>query len=260
MSWRRPVRHPITIAGVTIALAGAACSSGLPTSVVPTHPAGPRTVYVAIGASDSLGFGTEDPARQAWPHLFFDAALPAGATLVNLGVPGATVNDAIGEELPYVASLRPTVVTVFLGVNDLRAGVTAPAYGTALRALLSGLRATASTVLVANIPPLDHLPAYLACRPNPPPGGPPCSVVGSLPPLKELDVQVAAYDREVAAVAAASGATVVDLYAAALVARTDGTEASTVSPDGFHPSPAGHRLIASAFAHAYRRATVAPSR
>ena len=150
-----------------------------------------------------------------------------------------------------------TVITVFLGVNDLRTGVTPVEFGAQLRALLSDLRAdSAPTVLVANVPPLDRLPAYLACRPNPPPGGPPCSTAGALPPPDELNARVAAYDRAVADAAAATGAALVDLHRLGLTARADGTEASTVSSDGFHPNARGHALIARAFAGAYRR--VAP--
>jgi lysophospholipase L1-like esterase len=213
-------------------------------------------VYVAIGASDALGFGTPDPVRQAWPQVFFARTLPAGSTFVNLAVAGSTVEAALRQQLPYARDLRPTVVTVFLGVNDLRAGVTAAAFAARLRTLLFDLREDGSpTVLVANVPPLDHLPAYLACRPDPPPGGPPCSTTGAFPAPTQLDDEVTAYDRAVADAATAAGAAVVDLHAAELAARAAGTEAALVSSDGFHPSPTGHALIASAFADAYRRLT-----
>ena len=262
MTYGDRARHPrgafaLWLAAAVAAGATVACTSATPGANVPAHAPGARTVYVAVGASDALGFGTNDPIRQAWPQVFFTTALPPGATFVNLAVAGSTVRDALQQQVPYVGDLRPTVITVFLGVNDLRAGVTPVEYGARLRALLSDLRADgAPTVLVANVPPLDRLPAYLACRPNPPPGGPPCSTAGALPPPDELNARVAAYDRAVADAAAATGAALVDLYLLGLTARADGTEASTVSSDGFHPNARGHALIARAFAGAYRR--VAP--
>jgi lysophospholipase L1-like esterase len=245
------------LAGVVlaVALAAAACTSTPAAPKVPVHPVGPKTAYVAIGASDSLGVGTADPVRQAWPQVFFAAALPAGATFVNLAVAGSTAQMALEQQVPYVASLHPTVVTVLLGVNDLRAGVSAGAFGAQLRSLLGDLRADGDpAVLVANIPPLDHLPAYLACRPNPPADAPPCSIAGTFPPPKRLDAMVAAYNDQIAAVVSGSGAALVDLFADGLAARANGTEASMVSSDGFHPSARGDRLIASAFAAAYRSA------
>lgn len=261
--------HPVAFMRLlALAVAGAvvsaACSAGPSLPAVPVRATGVHTVYVAVGASDSLGFGTADPIRQAWPQRFFDAALPPGATFVNLAVAGSTVADAERQQLPYAAPLRPTVVTVFLGVNDLRAGVAPATFGSQLRSLLMDLRAgnepgagPSPTVLVANVPPLDRLPAYLACGPNPPAGAPSCSGAGAFPPLEELNTLVDAYDRQIADVAGATGSTLVDLRAAGLVARANGTEATTVSSDGFHPSAAGHRLIAAAFADAYRRATAA---
>jgi lysophospholipase L1-like esterase len=209
---------------------------------------------VAVGASDALGFGTNDPIRQAWPQLFFTSSLPGGATFVNMGIAGATAADAVANELPYAVALHPTLVTVFLGVNDLIRQVPVAAFERSLGGVLDGLRASTPRplILIANIPPLDHLPAYLACLPRPPPNGPPCSFSGIVLSPGVLHARVATYNRAVAAVAAEDGATLVDLHAVVLAARANGTEASLVSDDGFHPSPAGHRLIAGVFAGTYR--------
>ena len=34
-------------------------------------------LYVAVGASDTVGVGTADPQREAWPRVFLHTALPA---------------------------------------------------------------------------------------------------------------------------------------------------------------------------------------
>jgi lysophospholipase L1-like esterase len=240
---------------VVVACLAAACTASAPSPEVPAHPAGARVLYVAVGASDSLGFGTNDPIREAWPQLFFTSSLSGGATFVNMGIGGATAADAVADELPYAVGLHPTLVTVFLGVNDLIQQIPVSSYERSLGSLVDGLRTSSPRplILIANIPPLDHLPAYLACQPTPPPGGPPCSFSGIVPPPSGvLNARVAAYNRAVAALATQDGATLVDLHAAGLAARANGTESSLVSEDGFHPSPAGHRVIASVFAKAYR--------
>jgi lysophospholipase L1-like esterase len=93
-------------------------------------------------------------------------------------------------------------------------------------------------VLLANAPPLDHLPAYQA------------EAGRGFPSPAELAALVDAYNEAVARVAAAQGAELVDLYAAGLAARAEGVEAALVSADGFHPSTEGHARIAAAFAAA----------
>lgn len=80
-------------------------------------------LYVAIGASETVGAGSSDPLRQSWPQVLFRAAFTRRATFVNLGVPGATVAEALEQEVPYAEELRPDVVTIWLNVNDLVTGV-----------------------------------------------------------------------------------------------------------------------------------------
>jgi lysophospholipase L1-like esterase len=203
-------------------------------------------VYVAVGASETVGIGTDQPLVEAWTQVLYRAAFPRSATFVNLGVPGATVADALAEEAPLAARLAPDVVTVWLNVNDLRADVPAATYRAELQTLVSALRRGGATrVLIANTPPLDHLPAYLACHGFfPAPSG--CDLTRRLPPA-ELNAAVDRYNAAIAAVAAREGAVVVDLHAAELAARRAGTERELIGPDGFHPSAAGARLVAELF-------------
>jgi lysophospholipase L1-like esterase len=209
---------------------------------------------VAVGASETVGYGTPRPEEQAWPQVFARTALPPGTSVVNLGISGATVGEALAREVPEAVAARPDVVTVWLNVNDLVAAVAPATYEGELGQLVHALRdGGRTTVLVANTPALDRLPAYLACRPNPPPSSPPC-LVGrdQLPSPAVVDLAVDAYNRAVAAVAAREGAVLVDLHAALDAARQAGREADLVGPDGFHPSVAGHEMVAAAFAAAYR--------
>ena len=225
----------------------------------PTVPVGLGPVYVAVGASETVGAGSSQPLRDAWPRVFFRAALPTSTVFVNAGIPGATVAQAIREEAPTAVDLRPDLVTVWTNVNDVMAGVSPAEFERQLETLVSTLRRGGATrVLVANVPPLDRLPAYLACRPNPPPGGPPCRVAARLPAPEVTNQVVSAYNQATAGVAERQGAFVVDLHAMGLAARQAGTEASLVSGDGFHPSTAGHAAVAAAFADVFRRSGPLP--
>jgi acyl-CoA thioesterase I len=242
--------------GGFVAVVVAACSTpGADPRSPPPAPSGPQVVYVAVGASETAGVGSDQPLREAWPQVLFRTALPPSTVFVNLGIPGATVASALRDELPQALELAPALATVWLNVNDLLSGVSPADFERDLATLVRGLRRGGGTrVLVANVPPLDRLPAYLACRPSPPPGSPPCDLDGTVPAPDALNRAVAAYNAATERVTAREGALLVDLHEVGLAARRSGTEASLVSADGFHPSTTGHAAVAAAFAEVLRAA------
>ncbi len=195
---------------------------------------------MAVGASETVGVGADDPVRQAWPRVLHDSALPA-ATYVNVGVSGGTVAGALTSQLPAALAAEPDVVTVWLAVNDLVAAVPVRAYERRLGRLVHRLRGGGSTeVLVGNVPDLWRLPAYRACQPGSQETGEPC-LLPVVPSEREVRDQVRRFNAAVRRVAAAEGARLVDL------SRVDDLSGLT-SADGFHPSTAGHRRLAAAFA------------
>jgi len=77
--------------------------------------------YLALGDSYTIGTGASSPAN-SWPAII--AARLAEQTgkqveLTNPAVNGFTTLDLIDDELPQVSRLRPDLVTVLIGVNDL---------------------------------------------------------------------------------------------------------------------------------------------
>ncbi len=205
-------------------------------------------VYVAVGASETAGVGADLP-EQAWPEVLRRTKLPAGTAFANLGIPGATVSRALAEELPPALAAAPTLVTVWLNVNDLVAGVPPAAYEAQLRRLVHGLRRDGATrVLVANTPALELLPAYLACTDRPQLGVCPAGL--ALPPPGTVAAAVAAYNEAVRRVADAEGAVLVDLHQASVRSHRSGRLPQLVSADGFHPSTLGHQAVADVFAQA----------
>jgi lysophospholipase L1-like esterase len=213
----------------------AGCFDGRSTPALPPSPAPPRSVYVAVGASESLGVGAGNPLTESWPQVLYRTAMPVGTVFYDLAVEGSTVADALGAQLPAATSLDPTVVTVWLGVDDLADLVPADRYERDLRTLVHGLRhGGTTTVLLANTPPLDRLPSVARL---------------GLPTATVRD-RVAQYNLAIQRVATAEGAALVDLHATGAQAEADGSFASLVSADGFHPSTAGHAAVARAFAAA----------
>src|SRR5256885_12589233 len=117
----------LLLTGFSLSACGVAPSSG---AGAPAQPA--KIVYAAIGASETYGIGAGDP-RQAWPQVFTDDVLPRSAVLHNLGIPGATTAQALHDEVPAALAVHPTVVTVWLNVNDLINAAPTLAYQAQLR-------------------------------------------------------------------------------------------------------------------------------
>jgi len=226
---------------LVFALVLGACSFARPDVLPPPADTGPAPVYVAVGASETTGTGSDQPLRDGWPRVLHRVAMPPGSVMINMGVPGTTVAQAIAEQLDATLAARPNLITVWLNVNDMTRGVSVAEYERQLESLLRSLRRSVTTrVLVANAPPLDQLPAYQAGR-----------LLG-LPGPDVVNQLVADYNAAVARVVQRTGALLVDLHAAAIAARDAGTAAGLVSRDGFHPSTPGHAAIAEVFAKVLR--------
>lgn len=230
----------LLLAALALVSASACGSDGADTEQ-PSRGASSTEVYVAVGASETVGVGSEQPLVEAWPRVLH-GTLDLGTTFVSAGVSGSTVAEAIEDQLPIVRELQPTLVTVWLNVNDLVAGVSPAAYEEQLRELVRAIRQDGrARVLLANTPPVEELPAFVEGE------------FADLLPRELVAAQVEAYNGAISAVAASEGAEVVDLHAAALASIADGTFESLISEDGFHPSTAGHARVAELFAEAIDR-------
>ena len=211
---------------------------------------GPWT-YAAVGASDGEGIGARNPRHENWPAVFHRTALPPETKLLNLGIGGATVAQALAEEVPQAVVAEPRLVTVWLTINDLFRRVPVSAYERDLGRLVRRLRRHGETeVLLGNTPPLERLPMVRACLAD---GAtlPGCPLQVRVP-TAVVQQAVAAYNDVIARVAEREGAVLVDVHAAGLAAAADGSEFTLVSGDGIHPSTEGYQRLAAVFADALR--------
>jgi acyl-CoA thioesterase-1 len=185
-----------------------------------------QSVYVAIGASDTVGYGVQNPSVQGWVPRFA-TSLPHGWKTVNLGVVGFTVHQALLVDLPVALDAHPQLVTVWLAVNDLLGYVSLATYRQDLHSLLNGLqKSTRARVLVGNIPDLTRNPR-LAARLGP----------NSAQTLFSWNAAIRDEAR-------ASGATLVDLFASW---QELALHPEYVGADGLHPSADGYKRIAEIF-------------
>ncbi|GAC1360174.1 MAG: hypothetical protein NVS2B12_30000 [Ktedonobacteraceae bacterium] len=186
-----------------------------------------RLTYVAIGASDTFGYGTQDPATQSWP---VDLAHKLGPDvhLVNLGIPGIDVHDALNLELPVALDAHPNLITVWLAVNDLVDNVPLKDYRAGLDTLFTRLQQAApqARIVVANVPDLTYIPRFQKAD------------------RAALRKQISAYNSIISDVVQSHHVMLVDLYTQW---QTLATHPEYISSDGYHPSVSGYAQLAEIF-------------
>jgi lysophospholipase L1-like esterase len=191
------------------------------------QPPKAHLTYVAIGASDTYGIGTDDPETESWPANL-RLRLGKDTRLINLGIPGIHLHDALRVELPVALDAHPGVVTVWLAVNDLVDNVPIESYARDLDTLLSRLHTALprAHIAVANVPDLTLLPRF-----------------------RQFDQQllrqrITAYNATIASRVERHALILVDLYRAW---DELATHPEYVSNDGFHPNAVGYIRVAQLF-------------
>ncbi|MGP3633956.1 SGNH/GDSL hydrolase family protein [Streptomyces sp. 24-1644] len=184
------------------------------------------TRYVAIGDSQTEGLGDGDDLRG---HRGFAdrlaeilAADGPGLLYANLAVRGRLADRVKAEQLEPALALRPDLVTVVAGMNDLvRPGFDAARVAAGLEEMFAALTASGATVVTVTFPDIGRI-SPMARR--------------AVPRVLDLNARI----REAAA---RHGALVLDTF----------PQAATVDPrlwsrDRLHAAPLGHSRIASGMA------------
>lgn len=184
-------------------------------------------LYVAIGASDTYGEGADDPQAESWPA---DLATQLGSNvrLVNLGVPGILLHQALDVEVPVALDTHPQLITIWLAVNDLANNVPVASYTHDLNLLLTRLQAgaPAARIAIANVPDLTLLPYFSAFD------------------TQILTQQILAYNAAILSLAKRHAVLLVDLYSRW---QDLASHPEYISNDGLHPSTLGYSRIADLF-------------
>jgi acyl-CoA thioesterase-1 len=188
-------------------------SSGPPMTFEPAA----RVRYVALG--DSYTIGTSVSLAERWPDQLV-AKLPRLDLVANLGVNGFTSSDVIEAELPQLPGLRPQVVTLLIGVNDVVQGVPEATYRRNVEVILDTLvrQVGAGRVLVVTTPDYTVTPAGADY-------GDPATQAALIRRNNAINTDLAT----------ARGIAVVDIYDLSLLAASN---RSLVATDGLHPSGA----------------------
>jgi lysophospholipase L1-like esterase len=190
------------------------------------------STYAALGDSFTAGGGAGEGER--WADRLAASLRARNADLVyrNLALDGAT-SAAVLEQLPAALALRPDLITVICGANDvlLTSRPDVEGYERRFSAILGGLRegVPEAAILTASAPESWH---FLELRPRTK-----ARLVQALGELNAVTRAVAARHR------------VPCLDVAGHPALSD---RENFSADGLHPSPLGHERAAAEIALSLR--------
>lgn len=208
---------------------------GLPDVTAVDRPPAGEVRYLALG--DSFTIGTGITPDRAFPAVLAERWRAGGlaVALSDPAVNGYATDDLIREELPLVARLRPTIVTLLIGANDIvrsiRAGTPAPAaearYRSQVRSIHDALREHVAPERVYALPQPDWSLSPAAAAFGEP---------AALGTLIERWNGVARDEAERA------GARYLDLFPL----MRDQARRGMLAPDGLHPSADAHAGWAAA--------------
>jgi acyl-CoA thioesterase-1 len=181
----------------------------------PVTSDGARLRYVALG--DSYTIGTSVIEAERWPNQLA-GQLPGLELVANLGVNGFTSRDLIDVEIPQLDGLRPDVLSILIGVNDVVQGVPPETYRANVVRILDDAveRVGAARVFVVTTPDYTVTPSG-----------------GDFGNPAQQAAGIRANNTIITEVARRLGITVVDIHEISLNAASDRT---LVASDGLHPS------------------------
>jgi lysophospholipase L1-like esterase len=183
----------------------------------------PWSRYVAIGDSFTEGIGDPEPqspgGHRGWADRVAEV-LSAGVddfAYANLAIRGRLLQQIIDEQVDVALELKPDLITVSAGGNDiLRPGTDPDDISRRFEAMIERLRSDGATVLMFNGPD-----------------------IGMTPVLSRVRGKVAIYNENLRAVAQRHDAIVADMWALRELA-----DPRMWAPDRLHFSPVGHHTIA----------------
>lgn len=176
--------------------------------------------YVALG--DSYTIGTSVREAERWPNQLAER-LPELELVANLGVNGFTSRDVIEVELPRLPQLKPEVISLLVGVNDVVQRVPTDSYRANVAEILDDIvgRVGADRVVVVTTPDYTVTPAGADY------GDPAVQSEG-----------IRRNNSVITELATSRGIAVVDIIDISLAVTSDRT---LVAADGLHPSGGQYR-------------------
>ncbi len=187
--------------------------------------------YVALGDSTGVGVGAQTGGGYVARLFTRIARLHENAEVTNLCVSGSTTVDVLREQTPQAANLKPTLVTLGIGINDINRGIGFEEFAGNYARIIAKLKevkskesAKAVPIVVVNIPDISlapRVPVYART---------------------EISRRIQSFNNQIKGIAEADKLRLVDIYHRSHETLREHPE--FFSEDGFHPSEAGYEYWA----------------
>ena len=177
-------------------------------------------LYVALGDSTGVGLGSRNGGypqrllgrlRTLRPHF----------RLLNLSQSGARSLDVLQGQVPDLLKVRPALVTIAIGINDVVHGEPEEAFTNNLEEIAVRISRLGARIVLANIPDIAFAPA-----------------VSALVQPSYFERRIEVLNRHIEATAARHRFAHVDLFTSSRAALAEHPE--YFCGDGFHPSDEGY--------------------
>jgi lysophospholipase L1-like esterase len=185
----------------------------------------PWSRFVAIGDSFTEGIGDPEPAspggHRGWADRVAEVlgAQTEDFAYANLAIRGRLLQQIIDEQVPAALELRPDLVAMSAGGNDIiRPGTDPDEVASRFEGAVERLRSDGATVIFFNGPD-----------------------IGQTPVLGRIRGKVAIYNENLRAIALRHDALIADMWA-----LRELKDQRMWAPDRLHFSPVGHHVIAIA--------------
>jgi lysophospholipase L1-like esterase len=181
--------------------------------------------YVALGDSTGVGVGANNDG--GYPERLYQRMKLAGfkAGIMNLAQSGATTSDLLRGPLQKAIEVRPALITLGIGTNDLWRMVPMGTFEMNLKLIADALQKTGARVVVSNVIDLSRAPIS--------------GMIDALlhVPKAMFVSRLLKFNSAFEALAKRPGFQVVDLFS---VVAKEVDVAHIFSGDGFHPSAHGY--------------------
>ena len=182
--------------------------------------------YVALGDSYTFGLGAKK--GEDWPSLLTkhlkENTIPVELT-ANLAVSGRTTYGVIDAELPVLDELKPSFVTLLIGVNDWIVGVDTAAFRENLVLIIDHIQTllpNKSKLVVITLPDFSTVPSAYKYSKG-----------------RDVTKGISAFNSIIISEAKKHGLKTADLFESSKKVKEN---PDWIAEDGFHPSAKGYTV------------------
>lgn len=186
---------------------------------------GVPVIYAALGDSTGVGVGARNGGYVSRLMTRINEVRP-GSQLKNVCMSGATTTDVLRSQIEPALSVRPTLITLGIGINDAGHGMDVETFARNYETIVVRLKAANAPIVITNIPDVSLAP------------------VVSLSERPAVVRRVSLFNERISEIASRYNLLVVDAFKA--TQETIPSHPDFFSDDGFHPSDAGYEFWAEA--------------